>query len=401
MEFRRTQKPQTKSDRPSHASSDRRGRPSRNVGKSIDHRHFEKKVVHAELPAAYQPTRKIEELPVHPRIIGNLLKKGYTYPTEIQDKAFEPLAQGRDFLGLAKTGTGKTAAFLVPLIEKLYTKAESGKLLVISPTRELAVQIENEFDSICKNLKLVSICLIGGTPIQTDILKLKCDVHAVIGTPGRIADLVQQGKLHLREFSILVLDEFDRLLDMGFAHDVMKLAESMENRKQTILFSATEDKTQKSLMARLLKDEATVKLVSENSPADLIDQEIVKIKPGQNKIDVLVDMLKDKDFEKVLVFAETKHIVKRLTGKLKMTGIKADEIHGNKTQAQRMRALDAFKFKKIQVLVATDVAARGLDIQNVSHVINFQEPKNLESYIHRIGRTGRAGNKGKAYTFVG
>ncbi len=371
------------------------------MGKSIDHRHFEKRVVHTELPPAYQASRKIEELPVHPRIIANLLKKGYAFPTEIQDKAFEPIAQGRDFLGLAKTGTGKTAAFLVPLVEKLFTKTNTGKLLVISPTRELAVQIEKEFDSICKNLHLVSICLIGGTPIQTDILKLKCDVHAVIGTPGRIADLVQQGKLKLSEFSILVLDEFDRLLDMGFAHDVMKLAEGMENRIQTILFSATEDKTQKSLMARLLTNEATVKLVSENSPADLIDQEIVKIKPGQNKIDVLVNMLNDKDFEKVLVFAETKHIVKRLTGKLRLTGIKVDEIHGNKTQSQRMRALDAFKLKKIQVLVATDVAARGLDIQNVSHVINFQEPKNLESYIHRIGRTGRAGNKGKAYTFVG
>lgn len=368
--------------------------------KTIDPVHFAKKS-NPTVANSYVASMMIKDMPVDSSIIENLLRKKYSHPTEIQEKAFEPILNGSDFLGLAKTGTGKTAAFLVPLIQNLFSNNASHQILIITPTRELALQIEDEFKSIALGLKLFCHCFIGGTPVEADIRKLRLPAQVIIGTPGRIADLVMQRKLNMQLFSVLVLDEFDRLLDMGFSRDVMELVGKMTHRKQTILFSATEDATQRSLMNSLLKHPVEVKLYTGHAASDLVDQEIVAVKPGENKMDVLIKMLQDKTFIKVMVFAETKHLVKRLTAKLKMSGIRADDIHGNKSQNQRIRTLDAFKMKKIQVLVATDVASRGLDITDVSHVINFQEPKNLDSYVHRIGRTGRAGKSGKAYTFVG
>ena len=301
---------------------------------------------------------------------------------------------------MAQTGTGKTAAFLVPIIHNLINQKPNFQVLIVSPTRELALQIDEEFKSISNGLNLSCTSLIGGTSVGRDINNLRRPSHIIIGTPGRISDMVRQRALNLKNFSVLVLDEFDRLLDMGFSRDIQFFVDGMINRKQTILFSATEEKGQKALINNLLENPVEVRVSTGNVSPDSIEQDIVVVKNGEKKMDVLVNMVRDKSFEKVLVFAETKRWVSRICKDLRIAGIKADEIHGNKSQNYRINALDSFKNKKIQVLVATDVAARGLDISNVSHLINYQQPKNIDSYIHRIGRTGRAGESGKAFTFI-
>jgi len=348
----------------------------------------------------YKSFRLIDQLPVSRSIITNLQNKGYTSPTEIQDKTIDAILSGKNLMGLAQTGTGKTGAFLIPLIHNLVQKETMFQVLVVSPTRELAMQIDAEFKSIAVGLNLYSTCLIGGTSVQRDVSNLRRPSHIVVGTPGRIADMVRQRALRLNTFTILVLDEFDRLLDMGFATEIQRLVDGMNNRRQTILFSATEDKSQRKLIGELLDNPYEVRVRNENICADNIDQDIVTVKDGEKKIDLLLKMVRDKSFEKVLVFADTKRVVSRICRDLRNGGIKVDEIHGDKSQNYRIKALDSFKNRKIQVLVATDVAARGLDISHVSHVINFQQPKDMESYIHRIGRTGRAGASGKALTFV-
>lgn len=372
---------------------------SNNALSTINPKAFVKKATATELNK-YVATRKINSLPVHQSIIKNLLSKGYESPTEIQDKTLEAILEGENLVGLAQTGTGKTGAFLVPLVHNLLNERAAHQVLIVSPTRELAVQINDEFVSIAKGLNLFSSFLIGGTSVSVDVQKLRRPSHFVIGTPGRLTDMVRQGALNLKHFNTIVLDEFDRLLDMGFARDINYLVDGMVNRKQTILFSATEEKGQKQIITKLVKNPVEVRIQSENATADTVDQEIVTVREGQKKMDVLLSMVRDEEFEKVLVFAETKRWVSRICKDLRSAGIKADEIHGNKSQNYRLNALNSFKTKKIQVLVATDVAARGLDISNVSHVINYQQPKNMDSYIHRIGRTGRAGNSGKAITFV-
>lgn len=355
------------------------------------------------VPAAanvYKPGRLIQELPVDGSIISNLRKKGYEKPTEIQDKTLEAILEGRNLIGLAQTGTGKTGAFLIPLVHNLLRKDGAGQVLVVSPTRELALQTDTEFRSIAFGLRLYSTCLIGGTSVRRDIDRLRRPGQIVIGTPGRMADMVRQGALDLERFTILVLDEFDRLLDMGFAPEINRIVDGMSRRNQTILFSATEDKNQQKLIGDLVDNPCIIRVRPENVSADNIDQDIVTVKEGEKKMDILLDMVRDDSFEKVLVFADTKRGVSRICRDLRRAGITADEIHGDKSQNYRVKALESFRNKKIKVLVATDVAARGLDISNVSHVINFQQPRDMESYIHRIGRTGRAGAGGKAITFV-
>ncbi len=349
---------------------------------------------------AYVPDRLIADLPVDDAIIRNLQKKGYEKPTEIQDRTIEAILNGRNLMGLAQTGTGKTGAYLIPLIHNFLRKDSRSNVLVVSPTRELALQIDKEFRSIAFGLKLFSTCLIGGTSVRMDIDKLRRPGQIVIGTPGRIADMVRQNALNLNKYSILVLDEFDRLLDMGFAAEIQRLVDAMNNRSQTILFSATEDKSQKKLISNLMTDPYEVRVRNENIAADNIEQDIITVRDGEKKIDILLNMVKDQSFEKVLVFADTKRGVSRICRDLRKGGITADEIHGDKSQNYRIKALESFRNRKIKVLVATDVAARGLDIADVSHVINFQAPKDMESYIHRIGRTGRAGASGKALTFI-
>ena len=348
----------------------------------------------------YRAGRLISELPVDGSILYNLKRKGYELPTEIQDKTLEAILEGRNLIGLAQTGTGKTGAFLIPLIHNLLKKDASKHVLVVSPTRELALQTDSEFRSIASGLKLYSTCIIGGTSVRRDIENLRRPGHIIIGTPGRLADMVRQGALDLRRFSVLVLDEFDRLLDMGFAPEIERLVGGMSRRNQTVLFSATEDKSQQRIIDGLVENPYVVKVRTGNISAANIEQEIVSVKDGEKKIEVLLEMMRDDSFEKVLVFVDTKRGVSRICRDLRRGGITADEIHGDKSQNYRVKALESFRNRKIKVLVATDVAARGLDISQVSHVINFQQPKDMESYIHRIGRTGRAGASGRAITFV-
>ena len=348
----------------------------------------------------YKSSLAIRDLPVNKSIISNLLRKGYVSPTEIQERSIGPILDGLDLMGLAQTGTGKTGAYLIPLAHNLLGKKPSFQVLVITPTRELAIQIDQEFKSITQGLFLYSECFIGGTDVRRDLAKLGKSYHFIIGTPGRITDLVHQNVIDLSLFNTLILDEFDRLLDMGFSPDILKIVDGMHNRQQTILFSATENTGQKSIINKLLHRPVEVRLKNGNLSGDNIDQEIIKVPEGENKMDVLLRLIKDPAFEKVLIFVDTKHGVSKICKNLRRAGIKADEIHGNKSQNYRINALEAFKSRKINVLVATDVAARGLDILNVSHVINYQQPQSMDDYIHRIGRTGRAGKSGKAYTFV-
>lgn len=348
----------------------------------------------------YVSKRTISELPIDSRIKNNLIAKGYARPTEIQDRTLEAILAENDLLGIAQTGTGKTGAFLIPIVNNRLNSKPSNQILVVVPTRELAVQVQQEYDSIVKGLSMRSHCFIGGTSVGKDISLLRQPVHLIIGTPGRLTDLARQGALRLNNFDTLILDEFDRLLDMGFSRDIQFIVKAMNNRKQTILFSATEEKSQRELIRELLRQPVEVRVSNGKTTGDHIDQEIVRVAPGESKMGVLLRMVKDEAFQKVIVFADTKHGVKTVTKKLHQSGVRVDEIHGNKSQNYRLKALNDFKTGRIKVLVATDVAARGLDISEVTHVINFQQPRNFDSYIHRIGRTGRAGKGGKAFTFV-
>ena len=306
----------------------------------------------------------------------------------------------KDVLGIAQTGTGKTGAFIIPIIEQMIKQKPLHYALVVVPTRELATQVEMEFRSMTKGLGLYSSCFIGGTNLNKDLSSLRRKSNIVIATPGRLLDLVQRKAIDLRSFNTLVLDEFDRMLDMGFINDVQRIIYLMKNRQQTLLFSATINKNQKKLINDIVNDPAVVKVSNGVSTGENVAQDIVKIQGNENKLDVLCDMLNSDGFEKIILFEETKHKVNRLTSQLNKRGITALEIHGNKSQNARQKALDAFKKGKVKVLVATDVAARGIDVDDVTHVINYQVPQTYDTYIHRIGRTGRAGKVGQAFTFV-
>jgi len=348
----------------------------------------------------FRSKRLIKELPIQTKLKQALASKGYTRPTEIQDRTLEALLEGKDILGIAQTGTGKTGAFLIPIIEKLLKNRVNPYALVVVPTRELALQVEEEFKSMARGLGLYSACFIGGTSVNRDLQTLRRSSHVVIATPGRLLDLADRRAVDLGRFNTLVLDEFDRMLDMGFIHDVNRILQAMKHRSQTMLFSATLDKSQQAMINNILHDPVTVKVSTGDRTGDSIDQDVIRLNPGEDKFTILMNMLNQADFEKVLVFEETKYRVSRLCMRLNKAGIPSEQIHGDKSQNARQNALKAFKQGRVKVLVATDVAARGLDISDVSHVINYQVPRTHDSYIHRIGRTGRAGKTGKAYTFV-
>lgn len=396
MNLRQKRRPRTNSSPNHRKQSSKRKGPAIST---IDPRLFVKKAIPLN-EATFCPSIKIQELKVDERIKTNLLSKGYVHLTEIQEQAIQPILEGNDVMGIAQTGTGKTAAFLVPIINNLLGKQAGFQVLVVVPTRELAVQVEEELKSITKGLNISSACFIGGTSVGRDIARLRRPSHFIIGTPGRLIDLARQNALHFRDFKTLILDEFDRLLDMGFLRDIQHMLVAMTNRKQTVLFSATEESNQKKLIQSLLNNPVSIRVSSGNVTGDHIDQEIITVRAGEKKMDILVKMLRDKSFQKVIVFAETKRGVSTVRKNLHQAGILVDEIHGNKSQNYRLKALNDFKSGRIQGLIATDVAARGLDISAVTHVINFQPPRDFDSYIHRIGRTGRAGKGGKAYTFI-
>jgi ATP-dependent RNA helicase RhlE len=327
----------------------------------------------------------------------NVAEHGYVTPTPIQDGSIEAALAGRDLIGLANTGTGKTAAFVLPIIERLMKL--QGTALIIAPTRELAVQIDEEFRAFAKGLRLYSAICVGGANINRQISQLNRRPHVVIGTPGRLKDLFNQGFLKLGQTKILVLDEADRMLDMGFIRDIRFLIDQLPKERQSLCFSATITPEIDRLIREMLVDPVTVS-VRTTETSEHVEQDVIKASSKDEKIAILSNLLGQPEFDKVLVFGQTKYGVQKLADSLAKNGHTTEAIHGNKSQAQRQRALQAFKDQRVKVLVATDVAARGLDIPDVSHVINFDQPNTYEDYVHRIGRTGRAGKRGKALTFV-
>lgn len=384
----------SKNNRKNHSGNRNRRKKS-----TLDPQLLIKKAVISEVKD-YVSDRDYNSMPIHQQLKDALAIKGYIKPTEIQDRTLEALLDKKDVLGIAQTGTGKTGAFLIPIINQLIENNSNPFALVVVPTRELAIQVQQEFKSMTKGLKLFSACFIGGTNINKDLQILRRDSHLVIGTPGRILDLVNRKALDLRKLNTLILDEFDRMLDMGFVHDVKKILYGMQNRKHTLLFSATLNDKQNKLIKEILTRPVTVKISNGTSTGDNINQDIIKISSEDDKFGILLEMLNRTNFKKILVFEETKHRVNRLCAKLNKAGIKSDQIQGNKSQNARQKALGRFKKGEVKVLVATDVAARGIDISDITHVINYQVPESFDSYIHRIGRTGRAGKTGEAYTFV-
>ncbi|OGK14307.1 hypothetical protein A3A93_03170 [Candidatus Roizmanbacteria bacterium RIFCSPLOWO2_01_FULL_38_12] len=328
----------------------------------------------------------------------NILVKGYTKPTPIQDQVIPQILEGKDVIGIANTGTGKTAAFLIPLLNEV-EKNRSKKVLIVAPTRELAVQIKNEFFAFSRGMNIYSSLCIGGVSIYGQKYELRRNPNFVIGTPGRIKDLVNQRGLNLSTFNIVVLDEVDQMLDFGFIGDIRYLISFLSKNRQSLFFSATIDARTKELLAGFVRNPVTVSVKKQDILKN-IKHDIVRVSDRSRKIEQLHDLLIKKEFEKVLIFGRTKWGVQRLSDELVQRGFNADVIHGNKSQSQRLRILEKFKVNAIQILLATDVASRGLDIDKVSHVINYDPPESYETYIHRIGRTGRAEKPGTAITFV-
>jgi ATP-dependent RNA helicase RhlE len=354
-----------------------------------------------QLAIAFEAELSFDKMNIDSRIKCNLSEMNFIDPTEIQEKTYHLLVQGKDLIGIANTGTGKTGAFLMPIIHNLLDENKRDfKTLIVVPTRELALQVQDEFRKLSKGFGLNSTCHIGGTNIQSDIKSLKRDNDLFIGTPGRLLDLIKRGNIKPSKIETLVLDEFDRMLDMGFIRDIRAIVEGMKQRNHTMLFSATMDPKQKSLIREIVPNPVTISVSNGDTSSKNVTQDIIKVPAGANKFDMLKALLSDNGFNKVILFTETKRLADRLSKKLNQSGIRTDQIHGNKSQNYRVRALDKFKKGKIRVLVATDVAARGVDVDDVSHVINYQLPMTYDTYIHRIGRTGRAGKSGMAYTFV-
>lgn len=333
-------------------------------------------------------------------VLRNLEAKGYENMTNIQEQSVAALLDGRDLLGISNTGSGKTGAFLIPIIEHALKDPRQFTALIVTPTRELALQIEQEFKSLGKGMNLQSATFIGGTNINTDMKALSKKLHVIVGTPGRLLDLANRKLLKLNQVKTLVLDEFDRMLDMGFINDVKKLVGAMTQRNQTMLFSATLEASQKGLINGLLNNPVEVKINSGITTNENIEQGIIRVPEGKDKFVLLADLFQDRSMDKVIIFTETKRLADRLSKKLNESGVKSGLIHGNKSQNFRNKTIEQFKSGQTRVLVATDVAARGIDVADVSHVINYQLPMTMDSYIHRIGRTGRAGKTGHAITFV-
>jgi superfamily II DNA/RNA helicase len=354
-------------------------------------------VVTTEEPV-FVPDHAFSDFDINEHLKKNIIAHGYETPTPIQDKTIPHALLGQDVVGLAETGTGKTAAFLIPLIDKVM-KQTGERVLIMAPTRELAVQIEKELAGFARGLGFRGMVAVGGTNIGPQLSALRHNPAFVIGTPGRLKDLMERRALDLSGFSTVVLDEADRMLDMGFIDDMRFILGKMNRERHTLFFCATMSKEVERLIGDFLSSPVVISVKTRDTARN-IDQDIVRIPRGKDKFEVLAELLQDRDFSKVLVFGRTKYGVEKLAKDLSRRHIHAESIHGNKTFNARIRALEAFKTGKVSALIATDVAARGLDIPAVSHVINYDLPSTYEDYIHRVGRTGRADLKGKALTFV-
>ncbi len=338
-------------------------------------------------------------------VLQALSKEGYTIPTPIQEKSIPIILQKRDLLGCAQTGTGKTAAFVIPILQLLYQQVEEKKLaphkiraLILTPTRELAIQIGESIKAYGRFLPMRHQVVFGGVPQYSQVNAIRRGVDVLVATPGRLLDLMQQGHVSLHEIQFFVLDEADRMLDMGFVRDVKRIIAKLPAKRQTLFFSATMPSEIKQLANILLTDPVKVEVTPPASTVDLIQQHVYFVEK-QNKPSLLIHLLQDKSIESALVFTQMKHAADKLARHLNHAGIRTEAIHGNKAQNARQAALENFKNKKTRVLVATDIAARGIDIDELSHVVNFELPNISETYVHRIGRTGRAGASGVAISF--
>jgi ATP-dependent RNA helicase RhlE len=348
---------------------------------------------------------KFTELGLNESLLKAIKEQGYETPTPIQEKAIPLVIEGKDVLAAAQTGTGKTAGFTLPLLERLsqtqpQMRKKQIRVLVLTPTRELAAQVAESIKTYGKYMQYRSTVIFGGVGINPQMATLKKGVEIVIATPGRLLDIASQDGIDFSRLECLVLDEADRMLDMGFIHDIKKLMAMMPQKKQTLLFSATFSREIKSLASGLLKNPVLVEVARENSTATQISQVVYPVDKGRKR-ELLAQLIKAGDWQQVLVFTRTKHGANRLCKQLEeYSGIKSAAIHGNKSQGARTKALADFKARNIRVLVATDIAARGIDIDQLPHVVNYELPNVPEDYVHRIGRTGRAGMKGEAVSLV-
>jgi ATP-dependent RNA helicase RhlE len=367
--------------------------------KTIDPRKFVNKATAPVDQEVFVPVNTFKDFQFDDRLQFNIETHGYKLPTPIQDGGIPFVLEGRDIIGLANTGTGKTAAFLLPILQRmLHSKAE--RCLVLIPTRELAVQIEEEFRMFAKGLGMYATLVVGGASINRQLEQLRRKPQFIVSTPGRLKDLIENYGVKIDDFDVLVLDEADRMLDMGFIRDIRAIISHIREQRQTLFFSATITPDIEQLLDTILKDPVTVS-VRKGETSDHVEQDVIHVEGGKEaKEEKLVELLSGAEFKKVLIFGETKWGVQKLADRLNNRGLRVAAIHGNKSQPQRQKALNDFKAERVQALIATDVAARGLDIPNVSHVINFDAPKQYDDYVHRIGRTGRAGQMGKALTFV-
>ncbi len=384
----------------SSAPHKRRGSSSNFKGGSKIHpSRFINKAIEIEQEEVYVPKHTFHDFGLSARSVSTLDYLGFTTPSPIQDQSIPPALEGRDIIGLANTGTGKTAAFLLPIIDKLSQENSLVSVLILAPTRELAQQIDDEFRRFSSGQKLYSTIVVGGANINRQIQQVKRGPHVIIGTPGRIKDLIGRRVLRLQNVTTFVLDEADRMCDMGFVNDIRSIEAELSKQRQTFCYSATMTPDVKKIVEEFMVDPVTISVVK-NQTNDHIEQDVIHASDKNQKIEILTELLNQPEFKKVIIFGETKYGVQRLADNLTKSNLPAVAIHGNKSQAQRERALSSFKRDQVNILVATDVAARGIDIQDVSHVINFDPPKQYDDYVHRIGRTGRAGKAGKALTFV-
>lgn len=382
-----------------HGGRPHRAGGKRHQGQYIAPERYIQQAVAPQAEAPFVPVHTFGDFGFVPQLTATLTRRGFTAPTPIQDGVIPLVMQGHDVVGLANTGTGKTAAFLLPMIHRFKTNPNAGGALIIAPTRELALQIEQELRMFSEGLGIHAVLCVGGTSLHNQMNKLRQRPQVIIGTPGRLKDLLNRRALQLGSVRYFVLDEVDRMLDMGFVRDIEFLMAQLPNERQSVCLSATITPAIEQLLQRLLKTPKTVS-VRRGNTSQAIEQNIVEYLSEQEKFDLLLGLLAKPEFEKVLVFGQTKYGVQKLANHLGTFGLKVEAIHGNKSQPQRQRALAAFKSGKASALIATDVAARGLDIPNVSHVINFDQPMTYDEYVHRIGRTGRAGKTGHALTFV-
>ena len=375
--------------------SSQRRRPAR--GMDI-HDFIARASVKTEHKVTVNTHQSFHDFDLDERILSIVDARGYTTPTPIQDSAIPAGLAGNDIIGLASTGSGKTAAFLLPIIHKILND-NSQNVIIMEPTRELAQQVESELREFTRGMRIQSVTCVGGMPLGPQIRGLRNHPHIVIGTPGRIADMVNRGELPLHVFQTVVLDEVDHMLDMGFVEPITEIMNSLPAEKQVLFFSATMPTRIRSLTHQFLVNPVTLEIAS-NSTNHNVEQEIIQAGTHDKKMSTLHGLLATDEYKKVIIFSETKRSVEDLTVALRGNGFSAVSLHGDKHQRDRRRALDQFSNNTVSILVATDVAARGLDIKNVTHVVNYTVPQTFDDYTHRIGRTGRAGAKGKAVTFV-